>query len=89
MIIGRFDAARVEFKQALPSQPDSAESACNLGKLFSIQDNREPARRQFEAALRIEPGDREAIVGLGFALDPRAARAWFQKGRALAREGHR
>ena len=35
MIIGRFDAAQVEFEQALRYKPDSAEAHYNLGKLFS------------------------------------------------------
>ena len=89
MIIGRFHAARIESEQALRFKPCSAESACDIGKLFSLKDMWEPARRQFEAALRLEPGDLEAIDGLGFALDPLADHAWFQMGRALEGEGHR
>ena len=50
MIIGRFDAAQVEFEQGIRYKPDSAELHYNLGKLFSIQDNWEPARKAFEAA---------------------------------------
>jgi tetratricopeptide (TPR) repeat protein len=69
MIIGRFDAAQVEFEQAIRYQPGSAESHYNLGKLFSIQDNWEPARTAFEAALRIDPSYIEALDGLGFALE--------------------
>jgi tetratricopeptide (TPR) repeat protein len=69
MIIGRFDAAQVEFEQAIRYKPDSAESHYNLGKLFSIQDNWEPARTAFEAALRIDPSYLEALDGLGFALE--------------------
>ena len=34
MIIGRFDAAQVEFEQAIRYKPDSAESYYNLGKLL-------------------------------------------------------
>ena len=68
-IIGRFDAAQVEFEQAIRYKPDSAESHYNLGKLFSMQDNWEPARTAFEAALRIDPGYLEALDGLGFALE--------------------
>ena len=45
MIIGRFDAAQVEFEQGLRYKPDSAEIHYNLGRLFSIQDNWEPARK--------------------------------------------
>ena len=69
MIIGRFDAAQVEFEQAIRYKPDSAESYYNLGKLFSIQDNWEPARKAFDAALRIDPMYVEALDGLGLALE--------------------
>ena len=69
MIIGRFDAAQIEFEQAIRYKPDSAESHYNLGKLYSIQDNWEPARKAFEDALRIDPSYLEALDGLGFALE--------------------
>jgi tetratricopeptide (TPR) repeat protein len=69
MIIGRFDAAQVEFEQGLRYKPDSAELHYNLGKLFSIQDNWEPARKAFDAALAIDPSYIEAIDALGFALE--------------------
>jgi tetratricopeptide (TPR) repeat protein len=144
MIIGRFDAAQVEFEEAIRHKPDSADSHYNLGKLFSIQDNWEPARKAFEEALRIDPTYVEALDALGLALealgddpgalanyekaiaineqrkgsfasahvnlsayynrtgdpekalayaqraleiDPKSDRAWFQKGRALERQG--
>jgi tetratricopeptide (TPR) repeat protein len=69
MIVGRFDAAQVEFEQAIRYKPDSAENHYNLGKLFSMQDNWEPARTAFEAALRIDPAYLEALDGVGFALE--------------------
>ena len=87
MIIGRFDAAQIEFEQAIRYKPDSAESHYNLGKLFSIQDNWEPARKAFEAALRIDPSYLEALDGLGFALealgDDAGAVAKYQEAIAL------
>jgi len=87
MIIGRFDAAQIEFEQAIRYKPDSAESHYNLGKLFSIQDNWEPARKAFEAALRIDPAYIEAVDALGFALealgDDAAAVANYEKAIAL------
>ena len=55
MLIGRFDAAQIEFEQGIRYSPQSAEIHYNLGKLFSIQDNWENARKEFEAALRIDP----------------------------------
>ena len=39
MIIGRFDAAQIEFEQGIRYDPRSAEMHYNLGKLFSMQDN--------------------------------------------------
>jgi tetratricopeptide (TPR) repeat protein len=69
MMIGRFDAAQLEFEQGLRYKPDSAELYYNMGKLQSMQDNWEPARKAFEAALRIDPSYVEAIDALGFALE--------------------
>ncbi len=87
MIIGRFDAAQVEFEQAVRYKPDSAESHYNLGKLFSVQDNWEPARKAFEGALRVDPAYVEAMDALGFALealgDNDAAVATYEKAIAL------
>ena len=69
MIIGRFDAAQIEFEQGIRYAPNSAEMRYNLGKLFSIQDNWESARKEFEAALRIDPSYVEALDALGFAQE--------------------
>ena len=87
MIIGRFDAAQIEFEQAIRYKPDSAEMHYNLGKLFSVQDNWEPARKAFEAAVRIDPSYLEALDALGFALealgDDAGAVAKYEKAIAL------
>jgi len=69
MIIGRFDAAQVEFEQGIRYKPDSAEIHYNLGKLFSIQDNWEPARKALEEAVRLDPSSAQAVDALGFALE--------------------
>jgi tetratricopeptide (TPR) repeat protein len=93
MIVGRYDAAQLEFEQALRYKPDTAEVHYNLGKLHSIQDNWETARREFEAALRLDPSYVEARDGLGFALealgDDAGAIAQYQQAIALdeARQG--
>ncbi len=94
MIIGRFDAAQIEFEQGIRYKPDSAELHYNLGKLFSIQDNWEPARKAFEQALRIDPSSLEAIDALGLALealgDDAAAVAKYEQAIALnERQGRR
>lgn len=69
MVIGRFDAAKIEFEQGKRLNPKSAEMPYNLGKLYSIQDNWADARREFEAALRLDSEYMEAYDGLGLALE--------------------
>ncbi len=90
MIIGRFDAAQLEFEQGLRDKPDSAELQYNLGKLFSIQDNWDAAKKAFEAALRIDASYVEAVDALGFALealgDDTGAIAKYQQAIALNEE---
>ena len=92
MIIGRFDAAQIEFEQGIRYKPESAELHYNLGKLFSIQDNWEPARKAFEEAVRIDPAYVEALDALGFALealgDDAGAVARYQQAIALNDERH-
>jgi tetratricopeptide (TPR) repeat protein len=87
MIIGRFDAAQLEFEQAVRYKPDSAESYYNLGKLLSIQDNWESARKAFQSALRIDSDYLEALDALGLALealgDEAGAVASYEKAIAL------
>ena len=64
----------------------------NLGKLFSIQDNWEPARKEFESALQSDPSYVEALDALGFALealgDEAAAVAAYEKTIALNEARH-
>ena len=72
MLIGRFDAAQVEYEQGIRYSPQSAEIHYDLGKLFSIQDNWENARKEFEEALRINPSYVEDIDALGLALEASA-----------------
>jgi tetratricopeptide (TPR) repeat protein len=69
MLIGRFDAAQIEFEQSARLDPKSAEVRFNLGKLFSIQDNWAAAKRELEAAIRLDPSYVEAYDALGLALE--------------------
>jgi tetratricopeptide (TPR) repeat protein len=93
MIIGRFDAAQIEFEQGIRYSPQSAEIHYNLGKLFSIQDNWESARKEFEAALQLDPSYVEALDAKGLTLealgDDAGAVAEYRKAIALneARNG--
>ncbi|MGC2181921.1 MAG: tetratricopeptide repeat protein [Terriglobales bacterium] len=69
MIIGRFDAAQIEFEQGIRDDPKSAEMHYNLGKLFSMQDNWASGRKEFEEALRIDPSYVEALDALGLTQE--------------------
>jgi tetratricopeptide (TPR) repeat protein len=93
MIIGRFDAAQIEFEQGIRYDPKSPEMHYNLGKLFSMQDNWVPGRKEFEEALRIDPSYLEALDALGLTQealgDNVGALASYEKAIALnqARNG--
>jgi tetratricopeptide (TPR) repeat protein len=90
MMVGRFDAAQIEFEQGIKYSPESAEIHYDLGKLFSMQDNWGPARKEFEEAQRIDPSYIENMDALGLALeavgDDAAAVASYQKAIALNQE---
>jgi tetratricopeptide (TPR) repeat protein len=92
MLVGRFDAAQIEFEQGVKYSPESAEIHYDLGKLFSMQDNWGPARKEFETAQRIDPSYIENLDALGLALealgDDAAAVASYQKAIALNEERH-
>jgi tetratricopeptide (TPR) repeat protein len=92
MIIGRFDAAQIEFEQGIRYEPQSAEMHYNLGKLFSIQDSWENARRELDAALSIDPSYIDALDALGFAQealgDDASAVKSYDKAIALNEERH-
>jgi tetratricopeptide (TPR) repeat protein len=92
MIVGRFDAAQVEFEQGIRYEPASAEMHYNLGKLFSMQDNWSSARKEFEEALRLDASYVEALDALGLAQEALGenaeAIASYQKAIALNQARH-
>jgi tetratricopeptide (TPR) repeat protein len=67
LIVGRFDAARIEFEQGIRLRPDSAELHYNFGKLYSINDEWASARRELAEAVRLDPSYVEGWDALGFA----------------------
>jgi len=61
--------AQGEFEQGIHYAPKSPENYYDLGKVFSLEDNWEGARKQFEDAIRLNPSYVEAIAALGFAQE--------------------
>ena len=70
MIIGRFDAAQVEFEQAPALQAGFRRSSTTTSASCSrSRTTGSPRGSAFEAALRLDPAYVEAIDALGFALE--------------------
>ena len=91
MIIGRFDAAQIEFEQAIRYKPGFGGAATTTSA--SCSRFRTPGSRRARrstAALRIDPAYVEAIDALGFALealgDDEGAVASYEKAAALNAE---
>lgn len=68
-VVGRYDFAEREFKEALRLSPGSAEIHYNLGRLYAIQDVFHRAKEELETATRLDPMYMEAYNALGFALE--------------------
>jgi tetratricopeptide (TPR) repeat protein len=94
MAIGKFEAAQTEFEQGIRYAPQSAEMHFDFGKLYSIQDDWTFAKREFEAAVRLNPSYLEGLDGLGFAQEALgeddAAVATYEKAIAInaSQNGH-
>jgi tetratricopeptide (TPR) repeat protein len=92
MLIGRFDAAKLEFQQGIRYDPKSAELQYNLGKLYSIQDSWAQAKVCFERAIALNNDFMEAYDGLGLALESlgekAAATEAYQKAIDMAEQRH-
>jgi tetratricopeptide (TPR) repeat protein len=68
-VVGRYDFAEREFKEALRLSPGSAEIHYNLGRLYAIQDDFHHAKQELETATRLDPMYMEAYNAYGFALE--------------------
>jgi tetratricopeptide (TPR) repeat protein len=68
-IIGRYEFALREYKEALRLDPNSAETHYNIARIHAIQDEFPEARRELEAAIRLDTNYMEAYNALGFALE--------------------
>jgi len=58
--LGEWDAAAKALEEATRLKPDSAAAHLWLGRVYLEQGNREAASREFEAALKADPMNRQA-----------------------------
>lgn len=91
-IIGRYDLATREFREALRLSPNSPEIHYNLGRVYAAQDDFLRAREELEKAIQLDSNYMEAYNALGFAmealLDEAAALKNYQAAIRLNEERH-
>jgi tetratricopeptide (TPR) repeat protein len=68
-ILGDMDRAQLELEQAAALAPDTAEIRYFLGRLYYTKNIFPLARREFEAALRLDPNYMKAYDNLGLTLE--------------------
>ena len=68
-IIGRYDLAAREFREALRLAPNSAEIHYDLGRVFAAQDDFPDARVELQKAVELDSNYMEAFNALGFAME--------------------
>jgi tetratricopeptide (TPR) repeat protein len=66
---GEFRAAAVVVTEALGHHPDSFRLLCQRGWIEFHQKRWKPAAKAFAAALQLEPGDEDALLGRAGALE--------------------
>ncbi|MBM3299610.1 MAG: OmpA family protein [Deltaproteobacteria bacterium] len=64
MKLRKLDAAADEFDKALKMDSNLVEAHVGLGKIYSIQGRYEMAKKQYEAALKLNPADETIKAGL-------------------------
>ncbi|NQT41266.1 MAG: hypothetical protein HQ581_27510 [Planctomycetes bacterium] len=79
-----WSARRARFEAAADEYSDHVSFVNDYGRFLLAGNRWDPAKEQFEAALRLEPGNREAMLGLGTIAfvqedDKIAALKWFQQ----------
>jgi Tfp pilus assembly protein PilF len=62
--LARWSEAEDSFREAINLDADYADPHCNMGMLFMQLGNKDAARQEFEAALRIDPDSAVAERGL-------------------------
>jgi len=68
-MFGDYDRAQIELEQAAALAPDSAEIRYFLGRVYYTKNIFPLARREFEAALKLDPTYMKAYDNLGLTLE--------------------
>lgn len=68
-ILGDYDRAQVELEQAAAMAPDSADIRYFLGRVYYTKNIFPLARREFEAAIKLNPDYMKAYDNLGLTLE--------------------
>jgi tetratricopeptide (TPR) repeat protein len=83
VIIGKYDRALLELEQAAHLKPDSAEIRYHLGRIYYTRNVFPLAKRDFEAAIHLDPSYMKAYDNLGLTMeamgDDNAALALYNK----------
>jgi tetratricopeptide (TPR) repeat protein len=64
----RFDAAVIEYRNALKQQPKSAETHLKLADTYVALDKAEEAYREYASAIELRPGNTRSYLGMGRLL---------------------
>jgi superkiller protein 3 len=68
-MLGDYDRAQLELEQAAAQAPDSAEIHYFLGRVYYTKNIFPLARREFEAAIKLDPTYMKAYDNLGLTLE--------------------
>jgi len=83
VIIGKYDQALLELEQAARLKPNSAEIRYHLGRIYYTRNVFPLAKREFEAAIKLDPDYMKAFDNLGLTMeamgDEAAALVFYNK----------
>jgi tetratricopeptide (TPR) repeat protein len=69
VILGKYDQALLELEEAARLKPDSAEIRYHLGRIYYTRNVFPLAKREFEAAINLDPDYMKAFDNLGLTME--------------------
>jgi Flp pilus assembly protein TadD len=83
---GRFAEAEACYRRALEANPEYVEARLNLGNALSAAGDLDGAKREFEIAAQMRPGDSHALAGLASLGGLYAGRGRYAEAAGALRE---